>query len=60
MKRVFLLSLLLMLILMASVPLMVFAQDDDSTPAPFFVTNTPSGEANTVTTTATEVPASLC
>jgi len=56
MKRVFLLSLLLMMILIASVPLMVFAQDDDSTPAPFFVTNTPSGEANTVTTTATEVP----
>lgn len=56
MKSIFLLSLLLIVTLIASVPLMVFAQDDDNTPAPLFVTNTPSGEANTVT--ATDVPAS--
>ena len=50
------LSSVLIIILMASVPLMVFAQDDSTEQPTFFATNTPNPNVTTATTSPTETP----
>ena len=56
MKKTLMLSSVLIIILMASVPLMVFAQDDSTQQPTFFATNTPNPNVTTATTSPTETP----
>lgn len=58
MRKIILLSMLLISLLAISLPLMVVAQDDSSTPSPsIFATNTPSGATTTTIATVTPQPA---
>lgn len=56
MKKISLLSLLLIMTTLTSLPLMVMAQNENSTAAPFFATNTPSGTNTAITVLATQTP----
>lgn len=56
MKKIFLLSLLLIMTTLTSLPLMVFAQNENTNSSPFFATNTPSGANTTITVFATQTP----
>lgn len=56
MKKILLLSIVLIVVLMASVPLMVFAQDDSTQQPTFFATNTPNADSTTAPISPTDVP----
>ncbi|MEO1289874.1 MAG: L,D-transpeptidase, partial [Chloroflexota bacterium] len=56
MKRVLVVTVLLIIVLASSLPLMVIAQEDNGDSVPFFATNTPSPDNTIVATAVPETP----
>lgn len=56
MKKIFLSSLLLIMTTLSSFPLMLIAQNENSTSSTFFATNTPSGDDTTAVIMSTATP----